>query len=152
MNFDLVVVGAGAAGLGAARAARRRGAAVAVVSDGPPGGDCTFYGCVPSKTLIESARQGLDFPAATARVRHTVAAVAATEDADVLDQEGIGVLQGRAGLAGPGRVVVDGQVLEARRVVLATGAGPLIPPVPGLERVGALTNETVFDLPSCPRR
>jgi pyruvate/2-oxoglutarate dehydrogenase complex dihydrolipoamide dehydrogenase (E3) component len=58
MDADLVVVGGGAAGLGAARAGVRAGARVLLVSDGEPGGDCTFNGCVPSKTLIESARRG----------------------------------------------------------------------------------------------
>lgn len=150
MSYDLLVVGGGAAGLAAARAARRRGAAVALVSDGPLGGDCTFTGCVPSKTLIESARQGLDFEAAAARVRATVAAVAAGEDAGVLRAEGIDVIEGRARLAGRGRVQVGDRAVAARRVVIATGAGPLVPGIPGRAEVGALTNRTVFALESRP--
>ncbi|MGZ6825256.1 MAG: FAD-dependent oxidoreductase [Mycobacteriales bacterium] len=77
MNHDLLVIGGGAAGMAAARAARHLGRSVALVQDGPVGGDCTFTGCIPSKTLLAAAERGLSFPAAMARVRDTVAAVAA---------------------------------------------------------------------------
>ncbi len=145
-----MVIGGGAAGLAAARTARRRGARVALVSAGPLGGDCTFYGCVPSKTLIESARQGLSFAEASRRVHATVARIAAGEDAAVLGREGVQVLTGRARLLGRGRVAVEGSTLGYRRLVLATGSTPLVPAVPGLAGVGALTNETVFDLSTRP--
>ncbi|ROO52027.1 pyridine nucleotide-disulfide oxidoreductase [Micromonospora sp. Llam0] len=78
-DYDLVVIGGGAAGLGAARAAARARARVLLVSDGPPGGDCTFTGCVPSKTLIEAAAHAVPYPAAAQRVRDAVATIAATE-------------------------------------------------------------------------
>lgn len=99
MDHDLIVVGAGAAGLGAARAALWAGANVALVTDEAPGGDCTFTGCVPSKTLLAAARDGLDFTEAMARVRATVDHVAATESADVLRSRGVTVIEGRARLA-----------------------------------------------------
>jgi pyruvate/2-oxoglutarate dehydrogenase complex dihydrolipoamide dehydrogenase (E3) component len=83
-DYDVVVIGAGAAGLGAARAAVRRGAKTLLVSDSEPGGDCTFTGCVPSKTLIESARSGASYAVAAQRIRDVIAAIAATEDADTL--------------------------------------------------------------------
>ena len=89
MDHDLIIVGGGAAGLGAARAARWAGADVLMVTDGPPGGECTFTGCVPSKTLLAAARDGLGFTEAMARVAATVAHVAATETADVLRTSGI---------------------------------------------------------------
>jgi pyruvate/2-oxoglutarate dehydrogenase complex dihydrolipoamide dehydrogenase (E3) component len=149
-EYDLIVLGGGAAGLGAARAAARRRAKTLLVSDGPPGGDCTFYGCVPSKTLIESARAGLPYPAAAQRIRQAVAAIAATEDAVALRAEGVDVADGRAEFLGPGRIRVDGRVVAARRFVIATGSRPAVPPIPGLATVPYLTNETVFDLRQLP--
>ncbi len=150
VGYDLVVVGAGTAGISAARTARRRGAGVALVAEGPVGGDCTFVGCVPSKTLIEAAALGADFATAVARVHATVGRVAATESAGVLHREGIDVFDGRARLAGPGRVDVAGRQLNARRLVIATGAGPAVPAIPGLAEVDVLTNENVFDLTARP--
>jgi len=149
-DYDLVVIGGGAAGLGAARAAARANARVLMVTDGQPGGDCTFTGCVPSKTLIESAAQDLPYPAAIQRVRDAIATIAATETADTLRGEGIDVILGRARFTAPGRLRVDGQLVTGRRFVIATGAAPLVPPIPGLADVGYLTNETVFDLADLP--
>jgi pyruvate/2-oxoglutarate dehydrogenase complex dihydrolipoamide dehydrogenase (E3) component len=150
MDSDLVVVGGGAAGLGAARAGVRAGARVLLVSDGEPGGDCTFYGCVPSKTLIESARQGLPYAVAAQRVRDVVAQVAATESAEALRREGIKVRLGRARLLSARQVAVGRDRIRAGAVVLATGSRPAVPPVPGLEAADFLTNETVFDLTELP--
>src|SRR5712691_1313611 len=81
MNHDVIVIGGGAGGLAAARAVARRGAHPLLVQQGPLGGECTFTGCVPSKTLIEAAARGAPFPAAMAAVRDAVAAIAATETA-----------------------------------------------------------------------
>lgn len=150
MQFDLVVIGGGAAGLAAARAGRRRNATVALVTSGPLGGDCTFYGCVPSKTLIESVRQGLDFAAATSRVRATIDRIAATENAEALRREGIEVIQAPARLAGLGLLSIQGSSLHYRRLVIATGSVPATSPIEGIDQVGALTNETVFDLTAQP--
>ncbi|MGH3737798.1 MAG: dihydrolipoyl dehydrogenase family protein [Micromonosporaceae bacterium] len=149
-GYDLIVVGGGAAGLGAAREAVRRGAKVLLVSDGEPGGDCTFTGCVPSKTLIESAARGESFAVATQRVRDAVARIAATEDAAALRTEGIDVVLGRARLTGPVRVGVDGRGYAARRLIVATGSAPAVPSILGLADRAYLTNETVFDLASPP--
>jgi pyruvate/2-oxoglutarate dehydrogenase complex dihydrolipoamide dehydrogenase (E3) component len=150
VDYDLVVIGGGAAGLGAVRAAARARARVLLVSDGPPGGDCTFTGCVPSKTLIEAAAHGLPYPIAAQRVRDAVAAIAATETPQTLRAEGIDVALGRARFVAPGQLSVDGLPVTGRRYVVATGAAPLIPPIPGLAEVAYLTNETVFDLPERP--
>ena len=100
-GYDLAVIGGGAAGLGAARAGAAAGARTVLVSEGEIGGECTFTGCVPSKTLIEAAARGAPFPAAMAAVRNAVAAIAATETAEVLAREGIEVLRGRAVFASP---------------------------------------------------
>ena len=146
-----MVIGGGAAGLAAARAGRRRDATVALVSAGPIGGDCTFYGCVPSKTLIESARQGLDFSGAIGRVGAAVRRIAAAEDAGVLRREGIETLTASARLTGRGRLDVEGTAVGYRRLVIATGSAPSVPPIQGIGEVTVLTNETIFDLTARPR-
>jgi pyruvate/2-oxoglutarate dehydrogenase complex dihydrolipoamide dehydrogenase (E3) component len=149
-DYDLIVVGGGAAGLGAARAAAAARARTLLVSEGEIGGECTFTGCVPSKTLIEAAARGAAFPEAMAAVRQAVTTIAATETPQVLRQEGIEVIRGHAAFISPGQVRVDGRVLTARAYVIATGSRPAVPPVPGLDRVPYLTNENVFALSSLP--
>ncbi len=144
------MIGGGAAGIAAARAAVRRQRRVVLVQDGEVGGDCTFTGCVPSKTLIAAAAEGASFPAAMSRVRSTVARIAATETADVLRAEGIDVVDGRARFTARRTVEVAGRRLVANRVVIATGTAPLVPPVPGLSQSPYLTNETVFELTEAP--
>ncbi|MGI8696952.1 MAG: dihydrolipoyl dehydrogenase family protein [Mycobacteriales bacterium] len=150
VEADLVVVGGGAAGMAAARTAVRTGATVALVQDGPVGGDCTFTGCVPSKTLIESAAGGEGFAAAMARVHATVGRIAETETADVLRREGITVLEGRARIRSGRRVEVAGTTVEAGRLVIATGARPALPPIKGLAGGPFLTSETVWGLSRAP--
>ncbi len=150
MSHDLLVIGGGAAGMAAARTAARLHKRVALVQDGPVGGDCTFTGCVPSKTLIEAADDGVPFDQAMSRVRDTVARIAATETADVLRGEGVDVVEGRAQLTGPGSVTVAGRALTAPRMILALGAGPMVPDIPGLRDSEHLTNDTVWDLRTRP--
>jgi pyruvate/2-oxoglutarate dehydrogenase complex dihydrolipoamide dehydrogenase (E3) component len=101
VDYDVVVIGGGAAGLAAASAAARAKVRVLLVAEGDIGGDCTFTGCVPSKTLIDAAAQGAPFAEAMARVRATVARIAATETAEMLRGQGIDVLRGRARFTGP---------------------------------------------------
>jgi len=150
VDYDLVVIGGGAGGLGAARAGARRGARTLLVQRGPLGGDCTFTGCVPSKALIEAAAGGATFDDAVATVHRAVATIAAAEDDDAVSREGIEVRHGWARLRSDGAVDVDGQAVRGRRIVLATGAGPSVPPIAGLAEVAYLTNETVFDLTELP--
>ena len=152
MDHDLIVIGGGAAGLAAARAARRRRARVALISDAPLGGDCTFSGCVPSKTLLNAARQGLSFSAAMTRVSDVIDSIARTESVAVVRAEGVDVIEARARFTDATTLDVDGARMRARRVVLATGAGPLVPAIPGLDRGSVLTNEEIFTLNALPRR
>ena len=147
---DLLVIGGGAGGLSAARAGSRRGASVVLVDAGRLGGDCTFTGCVPSKTLIESAAAGASFADAMAQVHAVVEAIAATEDDAALEHEGVTVMHGWARFAAPGVVHVDGTALRPRRTIIATGSRPVLPAIPGLDGAGALTNETIFDLDQQP--
>ncbi len=150
-TYDLVVIGGGAAGLVAAREARRRKASVVIVQDGPIGGDCTFTGCVPSKALLAAAARRDSFAVAMASVRRAVDHIAATEDAPALAKAGIDTIEGRARLRGPHTVVVDGISLTAPQIVIATGARPTIPLVPGLIDIGPLTSDTVFSLSRLPQ-
>ncbi|WP_304453294.1 NAD(P)/FAD-dependent oxidoreductase [Nocardiopsis sp. YSL2] len=150
MSYGLVVIGGGAAGLSAARTATARGVRALMVSEGPPGGECTFTGCVPSKALIEAAAHGADFSAAMGRVRSAVSRIAATEDESVLAGEGIEVLRERASFLAPNRIEVGGRVLSAPRVVVATGGGPRLPDIPGLAEAGPLTTDDVFTLTEPP--
>ncbi|HEX8006280.1 MAG TPA: FAD-dependent oxidoreductase [Trebonia sp.] len=149
-DYDLIVIGGGAAGLAAAQAGVAARARTLLVTEGEPGGECTFTGCVPSKTLIEAAARGAAFGEAITAVRKAVAAIAATETADVLQRHGIDVVRGHAAFAAPRQVTVEGRTLRARGFVLATGSRPAVPPVPGLAGVPYLTNENVFGLESLP--
>ncbi len=150
MDADLVVIGGGAAGLAAAREGRRRGATVLLVTESAPGGECTFTGCVPSKTLIAAAARRLPFGDAMRTVRATVEAIARTEDEAVLRGEEIDVVRGRAYFAAPNAIRIDGKRVRGRRFVLATGTRPAVPRIEGLDRVAYLTNENVFDLEVLP--
>ena len=148
---DLLVIGAGTAGMAAARTARRAGHSVLLVAEGRPGGDCTFNGCVPSKTLIAAAADGTPYSKAVAQVAAAIERIAATEDEEVLRAAGIEVRRARAVLTGPLTVDVEGTVLRPGRVVLATGSAPVVPGIEGLASVPHLTNETVFGAPDLPR-
>ena len=160
---DVVVVGAGAAGLAAAYAARGRGASVILIERQRLGGECTWKGCVPSKTLLEIARRvhagrrvGLtgdpDFGAVMEHVDDVVLTVSQDEDHAALRARGITVFDGQATFTGDRRLSVDGTAVHAPVVVLATGTTPLLPPVDGLDAVPLLTNDSVFDLRALPRR
>ena len=144
-DYDVLILGGGAAGLSAARVARWEGATVALISDSPLGGDCTFTGCVPSKSLIEASRQGLDFTAGIERVQRVVETIAAGENAEVMRREGVDVIEARGTFVGPRAIEVDGRRIEAKHVIVATGSRPAAPRVDGLDQVPYLTNEDFFE-------
>ena len=165
-DYDLVVIGAGATGLGAARGARRAGRRVALVEADRPGGDCTHYGCVPSKALLETARRvqaarsgdaygfsadvHVDFRAVMERVARVVAEVEQDESPELLAREGIDLLRGWGVVTGPTSLEVDGRPVSFERLVVATGSRASVPPVEGLDGVGHLDNRSVFDLREQP--
>ncbi len=148
MNYDLIVIGGGAAGLAAARGAAGAGRRVVMLVDGPIGGDCTFTGCVPSKTLIETASTGVPFEAAMERVHRTIDQIAATESADVLRGEGVDVIEGCAAFIDAAHLEVDGTTYSADRVVLASGSSPVVPPA--FAGSDAVTTQTFWSLTTLP--
>ena len=148
--IDLIVIGGGSAGLGAANAGQRAGKNVLLVNDGEPGGDCTFWGCVPSKALISQSKKGASFDDAMAHVRSAVNRIGAAETFSVLEGHGMKTANGRAAFVGSDTIEVDGTRHSAPRIVIATGSRAFVPPVPGLDTVDFLTNKEVFSLPRKP--
>jgi len=151
VDHDLIIIGGGAGGLSAARAARWVGADVLLVNDGPLGGDCTFTGCVPSKTLLAASRDGLEFGPAMQRVGSAISHIAATETADVLRSEGVDVIEGRAAMVNHDTIAIDSKRITSPRIIIATGGRAFIPPIPGLDSIEFLTNETIFSITEKPK-
>lgn len=169
-KYDLVVLGAGTAGLVAAHGAAALGAKVALIERHLLGGDCLNVGCVPSKALIRTARLyaemrnaesygaqmpgdiRIDFPAVMERMRRIRARISGNDSARRLISAGVDVYFGEARFAGPNAVAMDGKTLRFSKALIATGARPLTPSIPGLVAAGYLTNENVFDLIERPRR
>ncbi|MGE0139490.1 MAG: NAD(P)/FAD-dependent oxidoreductase [Ilumatobacteraceae bacterium] len=149
-SYDLIIIGGGSGGLVAAQEARRRGATTLIVQNGRVGGDCTFTGCVPSKTLLAATAAGADFDTAMRRVHNTIEDIARTEDAAALARDGINVLDGFARFRSPTEIEVDGRRLRSRRFVVATGARPVIPPIPGLRELAPLTSDDLFGVTRRP--
>lgn len=170
-RYHLVVVGAGTAGLVSAAIAGGLGARVALVERHLMGGDCLNVGCVPSKAVIAAARRvheagsaaalgvapaagaAPDFAAAMRRMREIRAEISREDSAARYAREfGVHVHLGEARFTGPDRVEVGGRTLRFRRAVIATGACPTAPPIPGLAEAGYHTNETIFELTERPAR
>ncbi len=151
-RYDLVVIGAGPAGLVTSIAAAGLGARVALIEPHAMGGDCLNVGCVPSKALLAGASAGLGFDVAFARMRAIRATIARHDSVERYTGAGVDTFLGAASFEDPHRVRVDGSILQTCKTVIATGARAAVPPVPGLRELPALTNESVFDLKSQPRR
>jgi pyruvate/2-oxoglutarate dehydrogenase complex dihydrolipoamide dehydrogenase (E3) component len=167
--YHLLVIGAGPAGLVAARGAAALGARVALIERHLLGGDCLNYGCVPSKTLIRSSRLyaemrnaanygvrtpdaiEVDFGMAMDRMRRIRSRVSRVDSAGRLSAAGIDVFFGDARFASGDAVVVDGVKLRFKKALIATGSRSMLPEIPGLAEAGYLTNETVFDLTRMPK-
>jgi pyruvate/2-oxoglutarate dehydrogenase complex dihydrolipoamide dehydrogenase (E3) component len=169
-RYNLVVLGAGTAGLVTAAGAAGLGAKVALVEKHLMGGDCLNFGCVPSKALIRAARAvaavsdaggfgvriggdvAIDFAAVMERLRRIRAEISPHDSAARFRDLGVDVFLGHGRFIGPDAVKVAGQTLRFRKAVIATGARASAPPIPGLAGAGYLTNETVFSLTELPRR
>ena len=169
-SYNLVVIGAGTAGLVTAAGAAGLGAKVALIERHHLGGDCLNYGCVPSKAIVRSARAvaalrdaarygveaagnfKADFGAVMARMRRLRAGISHHDSARRFRDLGVDVFLGQASFLSPDSVQVDGKVLRFKRAVIASGARAVQPNIAGLAETGFLTNETVFSLTELPAR
>jgi pyruvate/2-oxoglutarate dehydrogenase complex dihydrolipoamide dehydrogenase (E3) component/uncharacterized membrane protein YdjX (TVP38/TMEM64 family) len=175
-SFDrnLVVIGAGAGGLVSAYIAAAVKAKVTLIEGHKLGGDCLNYGCVPSKALIRSAKLAqqlkkaarfgvadasgrVDFAAVMQRVHGVIRDIEPHDSVERYTGLGVEVLLGHARITSPWTVEVtleggQKQLLSTRSIVIATGASPFVPPIPGLQEVGCLTSDTVWGLTELPRR
>lgn len=166
--YNLVVIGAGTAGLISASGCAALGGKVALVERHMMGGDCLNVGCVPSKCLIRSSRAAaemsdsgrlgfsgegtVNFPAVMERLRRLRAGISRHDSAKRYTEKGVHVFLGEASFTGPHTVMVGGTTLRFRKAIIAAGARAVRPEIPGLAEAGFLTNETVFNLTELPRR
>jgi len=169
-RYNLVVIGAGTAGLVTAAGAAGLGARVALIERRLLGGDCLNVGCVPSKCLIRSSRAAVDvlgaedfgikipegvqvdFEKVMERMRRIRSRISVHDSAKRFQELGVDVFLGQARFISPDAVDVEGKTLRFKKGVIATGARAVVPPVPGLNEAGFLTNETVFNLTERPER
>jgi len=158
---DLCVIGGGAAGLAVTAGAVQMGARVVLIERGRMGGDCLNYGCVPSKSLLAAARLAdvwrrgtemgvhyppprIDFTGVGASIDRVIARIAPHDSVERFEGLGVTVIEAEARFTDSRTVAAGGAVVRPRRFVIATGSTPVIPPIPGLDQVPYLTNETVF--------
>lgn len=170
-RFDrnLIVIGAGSAGLVTAYIAAAVRAKVTLIEKNRMGGDCLNYGCVPSKAMIRSARVAalmrrgsefgvhaenirVDFAHVMERIQHVIAEIAPHDSVERYRSLGVDTIEGEARITSPYTVEVGGRELTTRSIVIATGARPLVPPIPGLDTIDYLTSDTVWDLRELPNR
>ena len=168
-DCNLVVIGAGAAGLVSAYVAATVRAKVTLIEVGEMGGDCLNTGCVPSKALIRVARAAheirqakrfgiaipepqVDFPEVMRNVHEAIAQIAPHDSVERYTELGVDVRRGHARIVSPWCVEVDGAPITTRAIVIAAGSEPLVPELPGLRECGYLTSDTLWNLQVLPRR
>ncbi|MCE8006637.1 FAD-dependent oxidoreductase [Aestuariivita sp.] len=167
IKTDILVIGAGSGGLSVAAGASQMGADVVLLEGHKMGGDCLNFGCVPSKALIASGKAAyaqahagqygvadvvprIDYAAAKDHVHDVIAQIAPVDSQERFEGFGVRVIREFGTFISPAEVAAGDYVISARRVVIATGSRPFVPPVPGLEDVPYETNETIFDLRARP--
>src|SRR5690606_29590965 len=161
-KYDIAVIGAGAAGLTASFTAAGFSKKVVLIDKNLPGGECTWSGCIPSKSLINIAEEvhhakkyTPDLQVDTAKVlrdiKEIIQKVYDGESPEVLQESGIDFINGYAKFLDSHAVEVNGERVEAKKFILSTGSSPMVPPIDGLDQVDYLTNETIFTLESFPK-
>ncbi|MDO8883739.1 NAD(P)/FAD-dependent oxidoreductase [Pseudotabrizicola sp.] len=167
IETDICIIGAGSGGLSIAAGAVQMGARVVLIEGGEMGGDCLNAGCIPSKALIAAAKAAqamrdgakfgitpsepqVDFGAVKDHVAKVIETIAPVDSQERFEGLGVQVIRAWARFTGPDEVEAGGQVIKARRFVVATGSHPFVPPIPGVDTVPYLTNETIFALRDRP--
>jgi pyruvate/2-oxoglutarate dehydrogenase complex dihydrolipoamide dehydrogenase (E3) component len=167
IKTDVLVIGAGSGGLSVAAGASQMGANVVLLEGHKMGGDCLNFGCVPSKALIATGKAAhaqrhgaqygvadadgtVDYAAAKDHVADVIAQIAPVDSQERFEGFGIKVIREYGRFIYPTQVQAGDTVITARRIVIATGSSPLVPPIPGLNTVPYETNETLFDLRETP--
>ena len=168
LETDVCVIGAGSGGLVVAAGAAQLGARAVLIERHKMGGDCLNYGCVPSKALLAAAKRAaaaredaafglrgaaptVDFAAVMDHVHGVIAAIEPNDSQERFEGMGVRVLRAGGRFVGPDTVEVGDTLVRARRIVIATGSAPAMPPIDGLAGVPFLTNETVFENRALPR-
>ncbi len=168
-DANLVVIGAGSAGLVSAYIAATVNAKVVLIEKTAMGGDCLNTGCVPSKALIRAAKSvkeverasefginvakpSVDFTRVMDRVRDVIKTIEPHDSVERFTQLGVDCVQGNARLKSPWQVDIDGREIVAEKIILATGASPIVPTIPGIEMVNPLTSENLWSLQALPER
>ncbi|APE42364.1 dihydrolipoamide dehydrogenase [Sulfitobacter alexandrii] len=167
IKTDILVIGAGSGGLSVAAGAVQMGADVVLLEANEMGGDCLNYGCVPSKALIASAKAAhaqrnaaqygveeapgaVDYAAAKDHVADVIAQIAPVDSQERFEGLGVRVIREYGRFISRDEVQAGDTIIKARRIVIATGSSPFVPPIPGLDEVPYHTNETLFDLREKP--
>ncbi|PZX12259.1 pyruvate/2-oxoglutarate dehydrogenase complex dihydrolipoamide dehydrogenase (E3) component [Palleronia aestuarii] len=167
IKTDICIIGAGSGGLSVAAGASQMGAQVVLIEGHEMGGDCLNYGCVPSKSLLASAKAAygmthpgdlgiapaepqVDYAAAKAHTRRVIETIAPVDSQERYEGFGVRVIRDWARFVSPTEVQAGAISITARRFVIATGSRPFVPPIDGIEDVPYLTNETLFDLSERP--
>jgi pyruvate/2-oxoglutarate dehydrogenase complex dihydrolipoamide dehydrogenase (E3) component len=167
IKTDVLIIGAGSGGLSVAAGAAQMGADVVLLEGHKMGGDCLNYGCVPSKALIASAKAAygqqhsaqygvtdapgmVDYAAAKDHVADVITQIAPVDSQERFEGFGVNVIREYGRFISKDEVQAGDTVIKARRIVIATGSSPLVPPIPGLDKVPYETNETLFDLREKP--
>ncbi|MEM8688633.1 MAG: FAD-dependent oxidoreductase [Pseudomonadota bacterium] len=167
-NYDLCVIGGGSGGLSVAAASAQLGASVVLLESGKMGGDCLNYGCVPSKALIaagkaayaqsHSAKYGVapvtpkvDFEQVHRHIHGVIASIEPLDSQERFEGLGVRVIREPGRFRSAKSLVVGDEEIKARKFVVATGSSPGTPPIPGLDQVPYLTNETVFNNTKLPK-
>lgn len=168
-DYNMVVIGAGSGGLVSAYIGSALNAKVALIEKDEMGGDCLNTGCVPSKAMIRSAKilsyikehekygirkasAEVDFADVMKRVKGVIKEIEPHDSVERYTGLGVDVIKGTAKLTGPHSVEVDGKTITAKNIVLATGAEPVVPPIPGLADADYFTSDTIWDIETLPKK